>query len=249
MSDPTALVAVADILIDPRVKPLVDALTDAQVTHVLRQMNAAWCPENDAELLISTPDANRSLVFATITANIAYAARPGVASTPEKEFATFAGFVAAAHHTIPVHPITPEPAEPTTSVLWHLAMELLVGSDMQPDAALALRRIGSPPALRLADHIDAGGDMARVELQATRWFVAGLMSYGLLSDADCAARATQHELASDLDAATIRMMRAELPRTLRLPHWQDAAIGDRDVAVARLQTIADAARDHLPEAA
>lgn len=117
-------------------------------------------------------------------------------------------------------PVAPEPM-PTTRVLWHLAMECLLSPDMLDAADYYLRCIGSPPALRLidrmdTDRIDAVPDLAWIELQAALWFRAGLMNHGLLTDAACADLAAQHELAADLDAATIQRMLSELPAADRL---------------------------------
>lgn len=94
MKPSTAPVALAAMPVDPRIAPLVAALTDDEAARVLRQMNAAWCPDEDADMLIGTPGANRALIAETIVLNMATASSPNVASTPEAEFAALESFVA-----------------------------------------------------------------------------------------------------------------------------------------------------------
>jgi hypothetical protein len=67
---PTSHAALAEFPIDPRVQPFVDALTDAQILDVLRQMNEAWSPEEDVDFLLGTPESNRTLVVETFVMNI-----------------------------------------------------------------------------------------------------------------------------------------------------------------------------------
>jgi hypothetical protein len=87
---------VAAMPVDPRIGPLVASLTDAQAEHVLRQMSAAWTPDEDADFLISTPDSNRASIAETTVMNMACASSPTSGSSPEAEFATLEGFVAIA---------------------------------------------------------------------------------------------------------------------------------------------------------
>lgn len=111
--------------------------------------------------------------------------------------------------------------EPTVSELWHYALECLCGPEMLDDGASYLRRIGSPPALRLAELIKDGNDLVRIELQVSLWFRAGMMSYGLMTTAAITALAEQHELPADLDAETVQQTLLELPQVDRLPYWQE----------------------------
>jgi hypothetical protein len=95
-SEPAARHAVAGFPADPASEALIAELTDAQVEHVLRQMCAAWSPEEDADFLIGTPEANRHTVISTIAANLAVSASPTSGSSPEAERAELDRFIAIA---------------------------------------------------------------------------------------------------------------------------------------------------------
>lgn len=93
----TAPVALASMPVDPRIAPLVAALTDDEAARVLLLMNAEWCSDDeDGTDLIGTPAANRALIAETIVMNMATASSPHVASTPEAEFAALETFIARA---------------------------------------------------------------------------------------------------------------------------------------------------------
>jgi hypothetical protein len=81
---------------DPPSEALIAELTDAQVESVLRQMCAAWTPEEDPDFLIGTPQSNRNLVISTIAANLAVSASPTSGSSPEAERAELERFIAVA---------------------------------------------------------------------------------------------------------------------------------------------------------
>ncbi|MEI7770107.1 MAG: hypothetical protein WCI67_08980 [Chloroflexales bacterium] len=136
-----------------------------------------------------------------------------------REAATLVGSPAGLHVELGYE--HPGSSVPTASELWHYALECLCGRDGLDDGAAYLRRIGSPPALRLAELIAAGDDLVRVELQVSLWFQAGMMSYGLMTTAAITALAEQHELPADLDAETVQRTLLELPQVDRLPYWQE----------------------------
>ena len=93
MTDATAPAPLTEFPIDPRVQPVVDALTDAQVADVLRQMNDAWTPDDDLDFLLSTPAGNRATVIETFVLNI------GMGGA--LEFAPLERFAAAARLACP----------------------------------------------------------------------------------------------------------------------------------------------------
>ncbi|MEI7770106.1 MAG: hypothetical protein WCI67_08975 [Chloroflexales bacterium] len=87
---------VAAMPVDPRIGPLVESLSDAQAEHVLRQMSAAWSPDEETDFLIGSPASNRATIAETTVMNMASASSPASGSSPEAEFATLEGFVAIA---------------------------------------------------------------------------------------------------------------------------------------------------------
>lgn len=86
---------------DPRVKRIVDTLSDPQVAEVLRLANRAWCPDEPIEKLLSTPQGNRLWVIDTFEMNC-------VVGVPAAEIAQLEGFAVEARISCPTI-VGPEP--------------------------------------------------------------------------------------------------------------------------------------------
>lgn len=82
-SQPASPEAVAGFVRDPRVVAIVDGLTTDQVADVLRQMNAAWTPDEDPEKLLSTPEGNRGLLIEVASMNLGMGGEDEIASLIE----------------------------------------------------------------------------------------------------------------------------------------------------------------------
>jgi hypothetical protein len=106
--------------------------------------------------------------------------------------------------------------EPTIDVLWRYAMETCASADMLHFTRDDLARIGSPEALRLRDLIERG-DLAKVELQATRWMNAGLTTHAV--DTDALVIVAELELPAEMSEAEAQAILAAMPTSERLPHW------------------------------
>jgi hypothetical protein len=198
---PTTPPAAASLNPDPRLAALVERIHDLTTPGVLRLMNAAWTPEEDAKLLIGTPEANRALILSTVAMNMA------MSPDAEGELAELERFVAEAEHNEEI------------SLQWRYAMECGAGPepDMLAHAARHLRQVGSPTALRFVALLEAGDSPARVELQLTRWMNAGMTMhcYG----EDLTRLSVEHELPAAMTEAEARAALDAMPTNDRLHYW------------------------------
>lgn len=193
--------AVAAFTPDPRVVALLAALSDAEVEHVLRQMNAAWSPEEDADILVGTPQANRDLIQSTVAMNMA------MAPDREAEFVELECFAESARR------------ETRLTTLWLNAMECGAGPepDLLAETARYLREVGSPPALRFVALLEAGDSPARVELQLTCWMNAGITTHCF--GANVTRLSVEHAIPDEMTEAEARAALDAMPTADRLPHW------------------------------
>ncbi|NNJ12119.1 hypothetical protein EKD04_017450 [Chloroflexales bacterium ZM16-3] len=112
-------------------------------------------------------------------------------------------------------------AEREAASRWPYALEMACGRDGLADAERRFRQIGTPAAVRMADLIQVGTDLVRIELQVSLWIAAGMTSHCQPTVAGAEALALANEVPADLDAIGVAARLAALDKCDRLPYWNE----------------------------